>query len=197
MNVIQFTELLLEAAGRGNDTHVKDLIPHSYSFYDDGRSLIVAAENGHVECVRLLVSFSDPQNYFLALYKAASNGHAQCVEELINHCNPSENNSSALQIAAGLGHTECVKLLIPVSDPTANDSVALQAACEYAHYGVIDALFEVSDVQAVLERLHKKHSDRPACWQYLEEKISQRQKQLLNNKLNDVVATKHSSYRKM
>lgn len=194
---VQLTEWLLEAARIGSDKEVKRLIPRSDSFYDDVRSLLVAAENGHVKCVQLLISFSDPQHYFWALYEAASNGHTECVEELLNHCNPCDNNSSPLKIAAARGHTECFRLLIPLSDPKADASAALQTACEHGHQGAIDALFDVSDVNAVLERLHKTPSNQRASWQYLEEKINQRQNQRLNTEIDEFAATKSLPYRKM
>ena len=85
---------------------------------DSSRALRWAAENGHTECVKLLIPVSDPKaGNSYALRKAAENGHTECVRLLIPVSDPKADNSYALRWAARNGHTECVKLLIPVSDP--------------------------------------------------------------------------------
>ena len=57
-----------------------------------------------------------------ALRLAANNGHLEIVKLLLPVSNPKALNSLALQYAAANGHLEIVKLLIPVSDPKADDS---------------------------------------------------------------------------
>jgi hypothetical protein len=95
----------------------------------DSEALGVAALNGHVDCVRLLIPASDAkarQSY--ALRWAAHEGRRDCVELLIPASDPLARDSYALRMAAQHGHAECVKLLIEVSAPKARDSLALRWA---------------------------------------------------------------------
>lgn len=112
-------EKFIYASMYGFDVELDGLIKKHKKDITVGAALMLAAENGHVECVELLIPISDP----LAEYEdsnplttAAFNGHADCVKLLIPVSDPKSGNNGALQWAALNGHVECVKLLIPVSD---------------------------------------------------------------------------------
>jgi len=61
---------------------------------------------------------SDPKSLgSYALRWAANNGHLEIVKLLIPVSDPKALDSNALRCAATKGHLEIVKLLIPVSDP--------------------------------------------------------------------------------
>ena len=72
---------------------------------------------------RLLVDSlpHEPHLKSIALRLAADKGHLECVKLLIPHSDPKADDSAALRWAAEEGHLECVKLLIPHSDPKADD----------------------------------------------------------------------------
>jgi ankyrin repeat protein len=95
----------------------------------DSGALSLAAEAGHVECVRLLLPVSEPMaNESCALRRAASGGHVECVRLLIPVSEPLARQSYALRWAAEKGHADCVALLLPASDPLAVGDCGLDAA---------------------------------------------------------------------
>ena len=97
--------------------------------HNNSLPICLAAENGHAECVKLLIPLSDPKSRdSMALVLAATSGHAECVRLLIPVSDPEANASNALRWAAINGHAECVKLLIPASGPLLDNKKALAAA---------------------------------------------------------------------
>eukprot|EP00618_Florenciella_parvula_P012394 CAMPEP_0119483234 /NCGR_PEP_ID=MMETSP1344-20130328/10732_1 /TAXON_ID=236787 /ORGANISM="Florenciella parvula, Strain CCMP2471" /LENGTH=876 /DNA_ID=CAMNT_0007517711 /DNA_START=56 /DNA_END=2683 /DNA_ORIENTATION=+ len=92
-------------------------------------SLIWAAENGHVECTRLLIEAGSDVtakdiSQYTSLMRAAMKGHAECVRLLIEAGSDLTakvyNQMTSLMYAAQAGHVECVRLLIEAgSDLTA------------------------------------------------------------------------------
>ena len=122
---------LIAAATGGDHKAIKRLLGQgANSMAGDSAALFLAADNGHAECVKLLIPLSDPKaNESRALSWAAHNGHAECVKLLIpvsdiNAC------SKSLGLAARFGHTECLRLLLPVSHPDDRPQ-ALQDAIDY------------------------------------------------------------------
>ena len=114
------------------------------------QALREAAENGHAECVRLLIPVSDPKaRGSYALQLAARNGHVGCVELLIPASSPQADDSRALVWAAKKGHAQCVELLIPVSDPQAERSIAFRGAAQYGHAECVKLLLPYSDPKAM------------------------------------------------
>jgi hypothetical protein len=117
---------------------------------DDSWALLEAAQNGHGECVKLLIPVSDPlarQSY--ALRWAAYGGCADCVKLLIPVSDPMEHESLALFEAARCGHVDCVRMLIAVSDPLARNSVALRWAAVKGQADCVALLLPASDPLAV------------------------------------------------
>lgn len=77
-------KLLLGAASMGNATFVRKAIESGVDTTANGsEALYAAAERGNVECVRLLIPVSDPDDYASALNMAAFEGHIECVRLLI------------------------------------------------------------------------------------------------------------------
>lgn len=113
-------------------------------------SLLLAAYGGAVEDVaKLLALGANPQaDGSLALFRAAQNGHANCVRILIPVSRARDCESGALQWAAARGHADCVELLIPASDPCASDSHALRRAAMHGHAECVKLLIPVSDPKA-------------------------------------------------
>ena len=101
---------------------------------------------------QLIKEGADPKiNNNYALRWAAENGHLEIVKLLIPVSDPKAGGSYALQLAATKGHLEIVKLLIPVSDPKAGGSYALRLAAENGHLEIVKLLIPVSDPEVVKE----------------------------------------------
>ena len=115
-------------------------------------ALHYAADNGHGECVEILISACDPKTWgSYALRVAATHGHTKCVEILIPVSDPTACESNALRAAALRGFVEIVGMLIPVSDPRAGGSLALREAAKYGHRKCLELLIPVSDPAVVAE----------------------------------------------
>lgn len=77
---------LISAARSGDADEVEELPLHGADPMDQGsRALVWAANNGHVDCVAILMPVSDPQaTDAQALWSAAIDGYASCVETLLS-----------------------------------------------------------------------------------------------------------------
>ena len=130
----QLDRQLLKCARTGDAEGVESLLAQGADpCQNNSEPLVSAANNGHAECVKLLIPVSDPKaKSSLALRWASYNGHPECVKLLIPVSDPMAESSYALRWAAENGHADCVKLLIPVSDPKHNHR-ALQMAIDYAN----------------------------------------------------------------
>lgn len=103
MPSIDVDQDLRDTAKAGDMSNMRDLLARGANpRSQDARALELAAENGHVECVELLLEVSDAK----------------------------EQNSLALRLAAENGHAECVKVLLPASDAKAEEFLALRWAVE-------------------------------------------------------------------
>jgi hypothetical protein len=110
-------DALLEAAASGDlDALRKALKEGGQAHWEGSCALRRAAEEGHVECVRLLIPLSDPMaSSCAALRRAAENDHVECVRLLIPVSDASAGDCYALRWAASEGYVECVRLLLPES----------------------------------------------------------------------------------
>ena len=108
-----------------------------------------AAENGHLDIVKLLLPLSDPKAVeSQALRRAAYNGHLEVVKLLLPVSDPKANDSEVLRWAAAQGHLKIVKLLLSVSDPKARGGEALSLAVNNGHLEVVKLLSPVSGSKA-------------------------------------------------
>ncbi|XP_054633773.1 cortactin-binding protein 2 isoform X2 [Dunckerocampus dactyliophorus] len=137
--------LLLQAASQGNvtllsmllnqpdptttaDTHcttaMENQPPHDdqdHLNHNHTSALFAAAQNGHAECVKLLLSSGSPaevsdQNGFTPLHFAAAHGHSGCVEALLAAGAAVDAAASGLQtalfLASEAGRIHCVQMLL-------------------------------------------------------------------------------------
>jgi ankyrin repeat protein len=154
---------LMKAAGLGDGSALaRALEGGADALRGESEALVVAAERGHVECVRLLLPVSDAlANDSCALRASARVGNANCVALLLPASDPLAKNSEALWWAAAHGHAECVRLLLPLSDPLALGEDGLDAAgwarggghVEVA--GMIEAFIESQALSGCVEAVKK------------------------------------------
>lgn len=172
---------LIEAATQGNACEVQRLLK-KYPPYDTFPALLEASQNGHLDCVKLLVDTSKHLNND-ALCIAAKNGHAHCVQHLIPLSTPHDFQNKALREACYHGHVECVQLLIPVSDfGEHNDPAgALAAAVVGGHHDCMEAVYDLCNAEQELNNMKEKFNED--MWgmleQYHQHRKSQQQKSLL------------------
>ena len=117
---------LMIAAACGRAEVVRLLAEHEcdidkwYEEYERGydyTALMYAAQNGHADCVGLLLKKEGGMKNkggWTALMSAAQNGHTECVKLLLEKEAGMQNNYgwTALMGAVENGHTDCVKLLL-------------------------------------------------------------------------------------
>lgn len=111
--------------------------------------VIVAAEEGQADLLKqLLVTACEPDAVYTAIEMAAGNGHLECVEILIPLCANSGTHfplEKSLRWAAWAGRLECVKLLSSVADPKHNDSFALRQAAQHGQRDCVQYLIPLSN----------------------------------------------------
>lgn len=142
---------LQAAAGQGLLSVLQDLIhtrcpdPNACS-----QALGNAAENGHVEAVRLLLPFSRPDyDKARAVRRAVKTGQAVCVELLMPLSRPEKYGDDIFHEAALHGHLDCLNAVEAfVSDSEIDASRALAAAAEGGHVDVVRHLLARSDPTA-------------------------------------------------
>lgn len=81
------------------------------------RALRLSNEYGYSEIVAFLVSNTEPPTSQHLLNQAVFHGHLECVRWMLSVSNPKDNNSNPLQVAALQGYDDIFELLYPVSDP--------------------------------------------------------------------------------
>lgn len=98
--------------------------------FEGANALMMAAREGHLACVKVLLPHSDPDQRCLrklsAMDWAAMEGHIPCLKALIPSSNPSFQNSlgrTALGLAIQAGNASVVELLLPVTDLSLTDSL--------------------------------------------------------------------------
>ncbi|KAG7454345.1 hypothetical protein MATL_G00258680 [Megalops atlanticus] len=118
--------LLLQAATQGNVTLLSMLLnpdPMDICHPDeDGQAALnSAAENGHTDCVKLLLAAGVPAEVpdkkgFTPLHTAAAQGHSRCVEVLVGVATDVDRvaagGQTALFLASGSGSPDCVRALL-------------------------------------------------------------------------------------
>eukprot|EP01084_Bolivina_argentea_P149008 260391_1 len=169
----QFTALF-NASQRGNAFIVKLLLQNgadpNQSNFQGGVPLCIAAQNGHVEVVRVLLSHSNTDIDYQTLtgdtplYTACHQNHSEVVELLLHPTNliddEKEDNKqrkganinlakhdgcTPLWIASSKGNIECIELLIKydaeIDTPDTTDGVTpLFAACQQGKKKAVELL---------------------------------------------------------
>ena len=141
-------------------------------FYDSSSrtALHLAAQEGHPDCVALLIPFCDVHHTDLigctALHYAAYHGHSDCVELLLSSSNLNQldlNGNTPLMLAAGNGHFSSVSLLLPQSNCSLVNvagRTALHCSTLNGHSSCTRLISEVLLVQNELDTL-EHHTPRP------------------------------------
>ncbi|KAE8302556.1 Kinase, NEK [Giardia duodenalis] len=110
-------------------------------------ALMIAAEKGHPECIKLLVRNVRERNSlsWTSLMYAACIEDADAVRSSLQEAGVKDSDGcTALVWAARTGHTECVKLLLEKEGgmQTSYGSTALMSAAEEGHAGAVEVLLE-------------------------------------------------------
>ena len=147
-------------------------------------ALSLAAQNDCVECLRLLLPFSDPTfSDSQALCFAAYYGSAECLSFLIP---VSSHFNEALENAASQGNNKCVELLIPVSDVSAKKHRALWLASKYGHVACVDLLAPLGGGEDILQSLQREYPTEPNQWQHLQEVVDQLQRKRIAEEIESL-----------
>ncbi|KAM7415179.1 hypothetical protein PAMA_019818 [Pampus argenteus] len=127
---------------------------HLYHNHNQTSALFAAAQNGHSECVKLLLSSGSPadvsdQNGFTPLHFAAAHGHRSCVEALLAagaavDAAAAAGGQTSLYLASEAGKLDCVQDLLSAgadrSRTTTDGCTALHAAVRSGHVDTLRLL---------------------------------------------------------
>ncbi|XP_041852606.1 cortactin-binding protein 2 isoform X2 [Melanotaenia boesemani] len=116
-------------------------------------ALFAAAQNGHTECLKLLLSLGLPadvpdENRFTPLHYAAAHGHSSCVEVLLSAGaavdSVAAGGQTSLFLACEAGQLDCTRALLNAgadrSLTTADGCTALHAAVRSGHVDTLRLL---------------------------------------------------------
>ncbi|KAJ8388595.1 hypothetical protein AAFF_G00131600 [Aldrovandia affinis] len=146
---------LLQAAPQGNVTLLSMLLNHdptdiSHPEEEGNAALYSAAENGHTDCVKLLLAAGVPAELpdkkgFTPLHMAAAQGQSRCVEVLAE---------TALFLASGSGNAESVKALLDAGADrtlvTTDGWTTLHAAASVGHVSSLELLLYHPDPAPIM-----------------------------------------------
>ena len=160
----------LSACERGRVTEVEHLLhaplnPDARDAQNDWMGIHLAARNGHLDIVRLLLEAGADkdaarQNGSTALHTAAWNGHLDVVRFLLeagaDKDAAAQSGGTALHTAAQSGNLDIVRLLLEAgADKDAarkNGSTALHTAAQFGYLDVLQLLVEAgADKDAVMQ----------------------------------------------
>ena len=151
----------IKAAETGDLNCLTDLINQNLNINTkdkhDNTALMLAAMNGHSDCVKLLLSQKNvdinakDKCCDTALTLAARKGHLDCVKLLLSHddidINAKDNlpGMTALMLAASEGHSHCINALLSHDDIDINaedklGKTALMLAAENGHLDCVKFL---------------------------------------------------------
>lgn len=117
------------------------------------QAIEVAANYGHLVCLRLLVArcrkYFPMTSHSLALRIASDNNYVTCAKELIPvsiRSNESATTDCVVQWAAANGHDDHLRDILKMCkgvNPKANNGLALRCAAEYGHVNCLKQLLKV------------------------------------------------------
>ncbi|XP_035011853.1 cortactin-binding protein 2 [Hippoglossus stenolepis] len=127
---------------------------HLYHNHNQTSALFAAAQNGHTECVKLLLFSGSPadlsdENGFTSLHFAAAHGHSSCAEALLAagaavDVAAAEGGQTPLFLACEAGQLVCVQVLLCAgadrSLTTTDGCTALHAAVRSGHVDTLRLL---------------------------------------------------------
>ncbi|XP_045893380.1 cortactin-binding protein 2 [Micropterus dolomieu] len=122
-------------------------------YHNQTSALFAAAQNGHTDCVKLLLSSVSPadvsdENGFTPLHFAAAHGHSSCVEMLLAAGaavdSVATEGQTPLFLACEAGNLDCVRVLLSAgadrSRATTDGCTALHAAVRSGHVDTLRLL---------------------------------------------------------
>ncbi|XP_029378121.1 cortactin-binding protein 2 [Echeneis naucrates] len=147
------TDITSTTAMENKPNHL-DQAPHFYHHHNRTSALFAAAQNGHAECVKLLLFSGSPadvsdKNGLTSLHFAAAHGHAGCVEALLAagaavDAVTAAEGQTPLFLASEAGRLDCVRLLLSAradrSRTTTDGCTALHAAVRSGHVDTLRLL---------------------------------------------------------
>jgi len=136
---------------------VKFLAPRSDVTARSGAAFRMAAIKDNVDVLKILLSYQPQSHTDTSLILAAQYGNINAVKLLVNHRDPRLFDSQALQWAAHNGHFSVVHFLIPLSNPKASSSLALQWAFRSGYQDVLELLVPHSDIQEAIDDVKKNN----------------------------------------
>ncbi|XP_046890795.1 cortactin-binding protein 2 [Hypomesus transpacificus] len=164
--------LLLQAASQGNVTLMSmllnpDTMDITTTHLEDHptSALFAAAQNGHTDCVKLLLTSGvtadvADENGFTPLHYAAAHGHHRCVDVLVGVGSDVNQGAvggqSPLYMASAAGRLECVQALLNAG---ADSSRATTDSCTALHAAVSSG--HVDTLRLLLCRPDLHHTDHP------------------------------------
>lgn len=135
-----------------------------------------------VRLISVLAPTVSQKSFLSPLLLAANYGHLECVKALSEAAVLDKHNSVALECAARGGHAQCVRFLIPLSNPKHKGSIALQIAALFGRTECVDLLYDVSEPESALDILRSEKSLSAHKWEYLEKRVeAKRQNKVLQN----------------
>lgn len=142
-------ECVLVAAAEGHVECLEYLVQYIENDRIGHRALVRAVIKNQDECLSVLLPFVDATlNDSEALFHSITGLNSSCFELLLPHSDPKAYHSRPLRAAARQGKTDFVELLIPLSDPKACDSEALRLAALRGFQQTVKALLPFSDAKA-------------------------------------------------
>ncbi|XP_019895835.2 cortactin-binding protein 2 isoform X2 [Esox lucius] len=171
----------LQAASQGNVTLLSMLLnpdptdPHCHLEEHPTSALFSAAQNGHTDCVKLLLTSGvsadvSDENGFTPLHFAAAHGHCSCVEALVSGGAGVDRGAvggqTPLFLASGAGRVDCTRALLNAgadrSLATADSCTALHAAVSLGHVETLRLLLFHPPPDHTQPDLYCNHSPGPA-----------------------------------
>ncbi len=180
LNETQKTNIILLASEIGNEEIIQIMLlnkgvdPNQIHEETGAFPLLMAAQQGHTDCVELLLDNGanpnqiDEKKGAFPLLQAAQQGHTDCIELLLdNGANPNqvnkENESFPLLMAAHNGHTDCVKLLLDnnAHPNQIHEETGLFPLLMAAHNGHKDCVKLLLDKDADPNQVNKENGTFP------------------------------------
>jgi ankyrin repeat protein len=145
-------DLALLAAVSAGHTQAVELLIAAGANVDggDGEALRAAAENGHVDVVRVLLSATSvDSNKLDVLLSACGSGHLSVVQLLLDHgFDMRAGNDAALREACARGHADIAQFLIERgADMHAEDDEAMHEASTNGHHHIVLLLTQLANVR--------------------------------------------------
>ncbi|XP_062276407.1 cortactin-binding protein 2 [Scomber scombrus] len=154
-NTTSTTNITSTTAMENKPNHL-DQDHHLYHNHNQTSALFAAAQNGHSECVKLLLSSGSSvdvsdENGFTPLHFAAAHGHCSCVQALLAAgaavdaaAAAAAGGQTSLFLASEAGSLDCVQVLLSAgadrSRTTTDGCTALHAAVRSGHVDTLRLL---------------------------------------------------------